>query len=135
LGRRRLSCASKRVTRIFQLSVLTALAGRLRLATLLDNCSVAGAAPHQWAWLYPRRGGGDRGRGATLRRLPPAWVDVRRALAAGGTTFRKMNPKGRGYFGWPAAARAETGRAALKLRARLISQDLISELQAWRSPL
>jgi hypothetical protein len=46
-----------------------------------------------------------------------------------------MNPKGRGYFGWPAAARAETGRAALKLRARLISQDLISELQAWRSPL
>jgi hypothetical protein len=43
-----------------------------------------------------------------------------------------MNPKGRGYFGWPAAARAETGRAALKLRARLISQDLISELQTWR---
>ena len=66
------------------------------------------------------------------RRLPPAWVDVRRALAAGRTTFRKMNPRGRGYFGWPAAARAETGRAALRLRGRLISQDLISALQAWR---
>ena len=71
-------------------------------------------------------------RRALARRLPPAWVDVKRALAAGRTTFRKMNPKGRGYFGWPAAARAETGRAALKLRARLISHDLISELQSWR---
>jgi creatinine amidohydrolase/Fe(II)-dependent formamide hydrolase-like protein len=71
-------------------------------------------------------------RRAIGRRLPPAWVDVKRAQAAGRTTFRKMNPKGRGYFGWPAAARAETGRAALKLRARLSSQDLISELQTWR---
>jgi hypothetical protein len=43
-----------------------------------------------------------------------------------------MNPRGRGYFGWPAAARAETGRAALKLRARLISRELISELRSWR---
>jgi hypothetical protein len=57
---------------------------------------------------------------------------MRRALATGRTTFRKMSPKGRGCFGWPAAARAETGRAALKLRARLISQDVISELQIWR---
>jgi hypothetical protein len=60
-------------------------------------------------------------------------VDVKRALAAGRTTFRKMNPRGRGYFGWPAAARAETGRAALKLRGRSISKDLIAELKTWRS--
>lgn len=71
-------------------------------------------------------------RRSLVRRLPPAWIDVKRALAKGPTTFRKMNPKGRGYFGWPASARAGTGRAALKLRARLISQDLISQLKAWR---
>ena len=71
-------------------------------------------------------------RRALARKLPPAWVDVKRALASGPTTFRKMNPRGRGYFGWPAAARAETGRAALKLRARLISRELISELRSWR---
>ena len=71
-------------------------------------------------------------RRALARRLPPAWVDVKRALGAGPTTFRKMNPRGRGYFGWPAAARAETGRAALKLRARLISRELISALRSWR---
>ena len=71
-------------------------------------------------------------RRALARTLPPAWVDVKRALASGPTTFRKMNPRGRGYFGWPAAARAETGRAALKLRARLISRELISELRSWR---
>jgi creatinine amidohydrolase len=71
-------------------------------------------------------------RRAIGRRLPPAWVDVKRARAVGPTTFRRMNPKGRGYFGWPAAARPETDRAAPKLRARLISQDLISGLQAWR---
>jgi len=70
-------------------------------------------------------------RRALARRLPPAWVDVRHSLAVGRTKFRKMNPKGRGYFGWPAAIRAEPGRAALKLRARLISQDLISDLQSW----
>ena len=71
-------------------------------------------------------------RRALARTLPPAWVDVKRALASGPTTFRKMNPRGRGYFGWPAAARAETGRAALRLRARLISRELISELRSWR---
>ena len=71
-------------------------------------------------------------RRALARRLPPAWVDVKRALAAGPTTFKRMNPRGRGYFGWPAAARAETGRAALRLRARLISRELISALRSWR---
>jgi FAD binding domain len=72
-------------------------------------------------------------RRALARRLPPAWVDVKRGLAMGRTTFRKMNPKGRRYFGWPAAARAETSRAALTLRGQLILQNLISELQSWHS--
>ena len=49
-------------------------------------------------------------RRALACRLPPAWVDVKRALAGGRTTFRKMNPKGRGYFGWPAAARRDRPR-------------------------
>jgi creatinine amidohydrolase len=71
-------------------------------------------------------------RRAVARKLPPAWVDVKRALASGPTTFRKMNPRGKGYFGWPAAARAETGRAALRLRARLLSRELISALRGWR---
>ena len=71
-------------------------------------------------------------RRAAARRLAPDWVDWKRALAAGPTTFRKMNPRGRGYFGWPAAARARTGRAALALRARLIARELVSELRRWR---
>ena len=71
-------------------------------------------------------------RRAVARRLPPAWVDVKRALAAGPTTFRTMHPRGRGYFGWPAAARVETGRAALRLRARLIARDLLEALRTWR---
>ncbi len=53
-------------------------------------------------------------------------------LPAGPTTFRNMNLRDRGSFGWPAAARAETSRAALKLRARLISRELIDELRSWR---
>ncbi|MBI2015333.1 MAG: creatininase family protein [Candidatus Rokubacteria bacterium] len=63
-------------------------------------------------------------------RLPPAWVDWRSALAAGPTTFRKMNPRGRGYFGWPAMARAATGRRAMALRATLIARELIARLRA-----
>jgi creatinine amidohydrolase len=65
------------------------------------------------------------------RRLPPAWIDIQRALGSGPTTFRKMNPGGRGYFGWPAAARAATGRKVMALRARLIGRDLLSALRAW----
>jgi creatinine amidohydrolase/Fe(II)-dependent formamide hydrolase-like protein len=65
------------------------------------------------------------------RRLPPAWIDIQRALGSGPTTFRKMNPHGRGYFGWPAAARAATGRKVMALRARLIGRDLLSALRAW----
>jgi creatinine amidohydrolase len=65
------------------------------------------------------------------RRLPPAWIDVQWALAKQRATFRTMNPRGRGYFGWPAAARAATGRKVMALRARLIARDLLSALRAW----
>ncbi len=61
------------------------------------------------------------------RRLPPHWIDVRPALAAR-RTFRAMDATGRGYFGWPAAARAATGRAGLALRARLLARVLVAEL-------
>jgi creatinine amidohydrolase len=66
-------------------------------------------------------------RRALARRLPPHWIDVRAALVAG-RTFRGMDPSGRGYFGWPAAARAATGRAALALRARLIARVVAAQL-------
>lgn len=68
-------------------------------------------------------------RRALARRLPPHWIDVRTALAAG-KTFGRMDASGRGYFGWPAAARATTGRRALTLRARLIARGLLDELGA-----
>ena len=60
--------------------------GELETSMMLD------AAPH-----LVRR--------AAARRLRPAWVDWRAALQRGPTTFRKMNPRGAGYFGSPAAAR------------------------------
>ena len=41
-----------------------------------------------------------------------------------------MDASGRGYFGWPAAARAVTGRRALALRARLLARALLAELGA-----
>jgi creatinine amidohydrolase len=63
------------------------------------------------------------------RRLPPHWIDVPAALAAG-KTFAEMDASGRGYFGWPAAARAATGRRGLALRARLIARELLGELGA-----
>jgi creatinine amidohydrolase len=62
------------------------------------------------------------------RRLPPTWVDWRSALARGVTTFRAMAPRGQGYFGSPAKARASTGRRAMALRARLIAAELILAL-------
>jgi creatinine amidohydrolase len=64
------------------------------------------------------------------RRLPPAWVDWREALARGVRTFRRMNPRGQGYFGSPAAARAATGRRAMAVRAELIAADLLRHLRA-----
>ncbi len=70
-------------------------------------------------------------RGIT-RRLPPAWVDFRAALARGVRSFRVMNPGGRGYFGSPAVARASTGRKAMALRARLIARELLPALRPKR---
>jgi creatinine amidohydrolase len=67
-----------------------------------------------------------------LRSLPPVWVDYAAALANGVRSFRAMAPRSRGYFGWPAAARPETGRRVLALRARLISGELLSSLTTWR---
>ncbi len=67
-------------------------------------------------------------RRAVARRLPPAWVDWQAALKRGTRTFRAMHPKGRGYFGSPAAGRAETGRRAMALRGRLIAAELVKAL-------
>ena len=62
------------------------------------------------------------------RRLPPHWVDFRGALARGATTFRAMSPHGRGYFGLPRVARADTGRRAMALRGRLIAAEVLAAL-------
>jgi creatinine amidohydrolase len=70
-------------------------------------------------------------RRATAKRLPPAWVDWAAALARGARTFERMAPGGRGYFGWPAAARAATGRRVLALRGRLIAAALLDDLRGW----
>ena len=70
-------------------------------------------------------------RRAAARRLPPAWVDWAAALARGVRRFERMQPGGRGYFGWPAAARADTGRRAMALRGRLIAAALLEELERW----
>jgi creatinine amidohydrolase len=70
-------------------------------------------------------------RRARARRLPAVWIDWRARLTPG-TTFRRMNPSGRGYFGSPAAGRAKTGRDALRLRGRLIAAELIAALQKPR---
>ena len=73
----------------------------------------------------------DLVRRALARRLPPAWVDWRARLRPG-TTFRHMHPRGRGYFGAPAAGRAATGRQELRLRGRLIAAELVAALQTAR---
>jgi creatinine amidohydrolase len=73
-------------------------------------------------------------RRAVARRLPPAWVDFRAALAAGARRFEAIDPGGQGYFGWPRAARAVTARRALALRARLIARELLAALRRWRPP-
>ncbi len=62
------------------------------------------------------------------RALPPHWVDFRTALARGARTFRAMSPRGRGYFGFPRVARAETGRRAMALRGRLIAAEVLATL-------
>src|SRR3989442_13942526 len=62
------------------------------------------------------------------KRLPPAWFAFRRALARGARNFRHLGPGGAGYFGWPAAARAKTGRDAMALRGNLIARRLLRAL-------
>lgn len=62
------------------------------------------------------------------RRLPPARVDFRAALRRGVRSFRRMHPRGDGYFGSPAVARADTGRRIMALRARLIAADVLAAL-------
>jgi creatinine amidohydrolase/Fe(II)-dependent formamide hydrolase-like protein len=61
-------------------------------------------------------------------RLRPSWVDFRGALARGARRFEDLGGNGQGYFGWPAAARAETGRKALTLRADLFAEHLLARL-------
>jgi creatinine amidohydrolase len=63
--------------------------------------------------------------------LAPVWVDVHGALRRGARRFRDIAPRGGGYFGWPAAARAETGRRVMALRTRLMAQELVAALDAW----
>ncbi len=70
-------------------------------------------------------------RRGVARRLPPVWVDFRAGLARGARNFRDLGAR-RGYVGWPAAARATTGRRAMALRGRLIGQALVAALEAWR---
>jgi creatinine amidohydrolase len=70
-------------------------------------------------------------RRAVARRLPPAWTDWAGALARGVRRFERMQPSGRGYFGWPAVGRAETGRRVMALRGRLIGAALLEDLARW----
>jgi hypothetical protein len=65
-------------------------------------------------------------------RLRPARVDSRAALRRGVKRFRLMDPRGHGYFGSPAVARADTGRRIMALRARLIAAELVRALDRWR---
>jgi creatinine amidohydrolase len=69
------------------------------------------------------------------RGLAPTRVDFRGALRRGVTRFRDMHPRGEGYFGSPAVARPETGRRIMALRARLIADDIVRALDAWRPGL
>lgn len=80
----------------------------------LETAMMLETAPH-----LVRRG--------TAKGLPPTWIDWRAALGRG-QTFRTMAPRGRGYFGSPAHARATTGRRAMTLRARLIATALCAAL-------
>jgi creatinine amidohydrolase len=70
-------------------------------------------------------------RRAVVRRLRPAWTDWAAALARGVRRFERMQPGGRGYFGWPVVARARTGRRVMALRGRLIAVALLEDLARW----
>ncbi len=83
----------------------------------LETSTVLAVAPH-----LVRRG--------LARRLRPVRVDFRAGLQRRAPSFTGMDPKGRGYFGSPALARAETGRRAMALRARLIAVEIVTALRA-----
>ena len=70
----------------------------------------------------------DLVRASIARRLPPRWVDFGAALARGARRFEQMDPGGRGYFGWPAAARAATACRVMALRARLMAKAITEAL-------
>jgi len=70
----------------------------------------------------------DLVRRGIARRLPPAWVDFRAALARGARRFEDIAPGTAGYFGWPAAARPRTADRAMGLRAALIAKAVLAEL-------
>jgi creatinine amidohydrolase/Fe(II)-dependent formamide hydrolase-like protein len=70
----------------------------------------------------------DLVRRSLAKRLPPAWVDFRGALARGARRFEDIAPGGAGYFGWPAAARAKTAERVMRLRGELIARALLAEL-------
>jgi creatinine amidohydrolase len=74
-------------------------------------------------------------RRAIARRLPPAWVDWAAALARGARRFEQMQRGGRGYFGWPAVARAGTGRRVMALRGKLLGAALLAELGSPKAVL
>jgi creatinine amidohydrolase len=67
-------------------------------------------------------------RRSLARKLPPAWVDFRARLKRGARRFREIDRKTRGYFGWPAVARAETATQIMKLRGKLIAAEVIRAL-------
>jgi creatinine amidohydrolase len=72
-------------------------------------------------------------RRSIARGLRPVWLDVRTSLRQGARRFEEIDRRSgaQGYFGWPAAARAETGNRVMALRGRLIARDLIAALKAW----
>src|SRR4030095_11763329 len=86
----------------------------------------------------PRAGKEDASgvRRSVLRSLPPAWVVFRRRLRGGARRFREIDATTRGYFGWPAAARAETAIKVMRLRGKLIAVEVIRALgplpRRWR---
>lgn len=66
--------------------------------------------------------------------LRPNWIDFRGALARGARRFEHLGGNGRGYYGWPSAARAGTGRRAIELRVGLMAVDIVARLQRWPRP-
>ncbi|HET8531661.1 MAG TPA: hypothetical protein VFO08_10965, partial [Methylomirabilota bacterium] len=47
--------------------------------------------------------------------------------------FEEIAPGGRGYFGWPAAARASTAERVMRLRGRLMAREIVRAFGDGRS--